>query len=116
MNKDWEVVYYVTSSGDIPVRIFLDKAPVQLKAKAFRIFQNINEYGLSAIVSHTKKLSGTPLWEIRILGKNNARILFATEIKDQVVLLHGFYKKTQKTPSKEIKIALVRLEDYKSSH
>jgi len=64
---------------------------------------------LQAVIPHVKKLTGTPLWEIRILGENNARILFVTHIGKQIVLLHAFIKKSNKTPAKEIAIALKRL-------
>jgi len=75
---------------------------------------HVEEYGLHAIISHVKKLSGTPIWEIRIMGGENVRILFVTEVAKQVVLLHAFYKKKQKTPTKEITTALNRLKDYES--
>lgn len=108
MNNRWDVFYYISSSGENPVRKFLDEYPVA-KAKAFRIFQNIKEYGLTAAIPHVKKLTGTPLWEIRILGGDSVRILYITRQEKKVLLLHAFIKKTNKTPSKEIKIALSRI-------
>lgn len=113
MQQQWSIVYYVSSSGTIPVRDFLDAAGPLLKAKAFRIFQNVKEYGLQAIIPHIKKFRGTPLWEVRILGGDSARILFVTQVEQTIVLLHAFYKKSQKTPQKEIATALTRFNDYK---
>lgn len=115
MNGRWKIVYYSTSSGDIPVRDFLDAAGPTLKAKALRILLHIKEYGLQAVIAHVKKLAGTPLWEIRILGGDSARILFVTEVGKRILLLHAFYKKTQKTPQKEIALALKRLREYGGS-
>lgn len=108
MDKKWKVDYYISSSGDIPVKYFLDLHP-SAKAKVFRIFQNIKEYGLISAIPHIKKLTGTPLWEIRILGGDSVRILYITQKEKQILLLHGFVKKTNKTPSKEIGIALSRI-------
>jgi phage-related protein len=108
----WSVIYYVSDSGEIPVRDFLDAAKPSLKTKALRILLHVSEYGLQSVIPHLKKLSGTPFWEIRILGTDSTRILFVTEINRQVVLLHAFYKKTQKTPQREISIVLNRLKDY----
>ncbi|MBI5614428.1 type II toxin-antitoxin system RelE/ParE family toxin [Candidatus Gottesmanbacteria bacterium] len=68
-----QVYYYRSPSGEIPIEKFLDSLQDKQQAKILRIFQYIKEYGLSAILPHTKKLSGTPLWEIRILGKDNIR-------------------------------------------
>lgn len=112
MDTQWQVTYYVSASGDIPVRDFLDAAGPKLKTKALRILQHIEEYGLEAAIGHIQKFTGTPLWEIRILGGDSARILFVTQVGKRILLLHAFYKKTQKTPPKEISIALSRLKAY----
>lgn len=107
MDKGWQVFYYISSSGDNPVKNFLDEYPIA-KSKAFRIFQNIKEYGLVTAIPHIKRLTGTPLWEIRILGGDSVRILYITKQKKKILLLHAFLKKTNKTPHKEIEIALSR--------
>lgn len=112
MNQKWMVVCYTTERGDIPVRDFLDAAGPILKAKALRILLHIEEYGLQVAIPHIKKLSGTPLWEIRILGADSARILFVAQVGKRILLLHAFYKKTQKTPVKEIATALSRLREH----
>jgi phage-related protein len=51
------------------------------------------------------------LWEVRInLSNKIARVLFT--IKNQkMILLHGFIKKSQKTPNKELAIAEIRLKN-----
>ena len=52
---------------------------------------------------------GEDLWEIRSrLGDRIARVVFCLEGRT-MVLLHGFIKKTQKTPKHEIDLALKRL-------
>ena len=106
----WKVIYYVSARGDNPVKTFLDALP-KAKLKAFRIFSNIEEYGLTSVIPHLKKLPGTPFWEIRILGRDNVRIFYVTQKEKQILLLHAFTKKTNKTPTKEIKIAEARLNE-----
>ena len=112
MTGKWSVIYYVSASGEIPVRDFLDAAKPSLKTKALRILFNINEFGLQGVIPHLKKITGTPFWEIRILGSDSTRIIFITEINKQIVLLHAFYKKTQKTPKNELSMAYRCLKDY----
>lgn len=112
MNEQWQVIYYVSPKGNNPVRSFFDAAGPKLKAKTLRVLLHVEEYGLQTIIPHTKKLAGTPLWEIRILGGENVRILFVTRIGRRIVLLHAFYKKTAKTPHREIEVSLARLRDY----
>jgi phage-related protein len=108
-----QVIYYTDSQGKSPVKSFLDSLSDRQKAKIFRIFMHIEEYGLSSIVPHIKKLKGNPLWEIRILGKDNIRILYATLDKGGIIILHGFIKKSFKTPLKEISNALERYDQFK---
>lgn len=108
------VIYYITAQGENPVSDLLDSLSQKQQAKILRIMQYITKYGMSSILPHTKKLTGTPLWEIRILGKDNLRVLYVIPSKNIVLVLHGFVKKKQKTPLKEIDIALNRLAVWQS--
>ncbi|MBI2430971.1 MAG: type II toxin-antitoxin system RelE/ParE family toxin [Candidatus Levybacteria bacterium] len=113
MLSTWKVIYFTTSTGENPVRNFIDNLNPKQQAKILRIFMYIQEYGLQSIIPHVKKISGTPLWEIRILGKDNIRVLYVIHIQQEVLVLHGFIKKKQKTPKKEFGIALKRYEEWK---
>lgn len=54
---------------------------------------------------------GKGLWEIRsILLNTSARILFVMH-ENQMVLLHGFIKKTEKTPSQDLEIGVKRAKE-----
>lgn len=110
MGANWKVVYYISTSGENPVKEFSDSYP-KAKLKVLRILSHIEEFGLSYAIPHVKKLAGTPLWEIRILGKDSVRIFYATKFEKQILLLHAFVKKTNKTPKKEINIGLSRLTE-----
>lgn len=107
-----KIYYYLSPSGDNPVSRFLDSLNEKQQTKVLRLFQYFKEYGLSAILPHTKKLTGTPLWEIRIIGKDNIRVLYVVPTKNVVLILHGFIKKSQKTPVKEIQIAIDRYREW----
>lgn len=51
--------------------------------------------------------------EIRVrVSSNSYRVLFFTFTGCRLVLLHGFMKKTTKTPTREIRIAEQRMHDY----
>ena len=108
-----KINYFITKNRKNPIKDFLDKHP-KVKIKAFHIFLNIEKYGLISAISHIKKLNGIPLWEIKIVGKESTRILYFAENKNSITLLHAFLKKTQKTPQKEINIALKRLKELNS--
>ena len=54
------------------------------------------------------------LYELRIkFSSDIARIFYFTYHNNKFVLLHGFIKKTMKTPENEIKRARKYMEDYK---
>src|SRR5215472_16152714 len=55
---------------------------------------------------------GKGLWEVRsdLPGCRTVRVIFSTT-DSQLVLLHGFIKKTQKTPDADIELALKRKKE-----
>lgn len=107
-----KVIYYTTTIGENPTEKFLDSLQKSDKTKIFRILQYIKIYGLIAVLPHTKKLTGTPLWEIRILGKTNMRVIYVTLQENSILLVHGFLKKKQKTSIREIEVAISRMQDW----
>lgn len=109
------VIYYYTSfSGENPVKEFIDSLSERQQRKLARVLSNIEEYGLITAIPHIRKLTGTNLWEIRILGQDNIRVVYATVLADSILLLHGFIKKSQVTPKQEIETALRRLHEWLS--
>lgn len=113
MSSLWQVVYFIDKTGKNPVEDFLARLSRKQRDKILHILLYIQEYGLVSAIPHTKKLTGTALWEIRILGKDNIRVIYVLSIEYTVLILHGFIKKKQKTPLKEIQIALNRYEEWK---
>lgn len=112
MEQKATVTYYTTVQGENPVKEFIDSLAKTQKSKIFRVFQYMQEFGLQTPLPHVKKLIGTSLWEIRILGQDNIRVLYAAPQKDTILLLHGFVKKKQKTPIRELGTALNRFRDW----
>ena len=97
---------------------FLDALPLKAKAK---ILYNIKlvENGLQDIEIF-KKLDGSNIWEFRtIYAGMKYRLLsfFDKEARALIVTTHGFLKKTQKTPAKEIERAeAIRKEYYEQKN
>ena len=85
------------------------------KAKA-KIFYNINLVAAGLMEKELfKKLEGTDIWEFRTLFSGiSYRLLsfFDTEAQALIVTTHGFIKKTQKTPQKEIERAKAIRNEY----
>ena len=62
---------------------------------------------------HVRHVRGQ-LWEIRLKGKAGiARALYITARKQRVVIVRAFIKKTEKTPTNEIDLALKRAKEVK---
>lgn len=114
MDTKWQVIYYISPSGNNPIDDFLESLSENQQSKLIRIFHYIKEYGLQSVIPHIRKLSGTPFWEIRILGHDNIRTIYVVPKEQRVLILHGFIKKSPKTPTKEINIALNRFQEYQN--
>lgn len=112
MNDKWKVKAYQAFDGDVPVEKFIKSLDKKAQIKVSRTVDLLEEFGLEGAYPHVKKLVGTSLWELRILGGDSIRILYITMTGRVFFLLHGFKKKKQKTPPKEIKIAQERLKEY----
>jgi phage-related protein len=90
----------------------LDALPADMRARFTYICRLIEEFGLEQVREpHVKHLQG-PLWEIRMRGRGGAsRAIYVTTSGGRVVVVRVFLKKAQKTPGREIKLALKRVEE-----
>jgi len=71
----------------------------------------IEEYGPALGKPHTAAL-GEGLFEVRAKGKEGiGRSLFCTVKNEEIVIVHSFIKKTQKTPKKDLKLARKRAKE-----
>ena len=113
---DWSIEYFVSDSGRSPVKEFIDALPPDSKAKFIFIADLLAEYGLSVREPYVKPISGTrKLFEVRIKDKQNIhRIFYFAYTGRKLILLHGFTKKTDKTPQREIETAEKRMKEYLS--
>lgn len=86
--------------------------PADLRAKLERFGDLIEAHGLRAMREpYAKHLEGK-LWELRLKGRSGiARSLYVTVVERRVVVVRTFVKKTQKTPRREIELALVRARE-----
>ena len=87
--------------------------PVTLQARYIGLTSRMIEYGPNLGLPHTNAFGGG-LFELRIKGVEGiARVFFCTMVKQEIVMLHSFIKKTQKTPERELKVAKLRMKKLK---
>jgi phage-related protein len=106
------VSYYITARGRNPVEEFIFSLSHRQQNKIFHILRTLETYGELMVARHLKHLTGTSFWEIRILGKDNIRIFYVTVHHDQILLLHGFIKKSHQTPPRELILASNRWREW----
>jgi phage-related protein len=92
----------------------LDVLPADMRARLVRVSDFIAAVGLPRVgMPHVRHVQG-PIWEIRLKGATRiARALYVAVRHERVVILRVFVKKTERTPRREIEIALQRLKELK---
>ena len=96
-----KVVFYKTETGNEPVREWIQSLTSEEKKTIGEDIKTI-QFGWPLGMPLIRKLE-SDLWEIRSHLKNRtARVLF-TIIEDNMILLHGFVKKSQKIPKQDIR-------------
>lgn len=85
--------------------------PKDIQAKFLRICEMIEQLGLPAMREPYVKHLEASLWEMRMIGRDGiARAIYVTATGKRVIVVRAFRKKTQKTPRREIELALKRAE------
>ena len=109
MNKPLlEVRFFKTDGGTEPVRDWLRDLPAIDRKTLGEDIKTV-QFGWPLGMPLVSHLSGD-VWEVRVrLDTRIARVLFALE-GNIMVLLHGFIKKQQKTPTPELDLATDRLK------
>ena len=72
-------------------------------------------YGANLGMPHTKAMKNG-LFELRMKSKEGiGRVFYCTLVGKRIVMLHSFIKKSQKTPSSELKLAVSRMKEVKAN-
>lgn len=111
--KQIRAAFYATASGNEPVRSWLkDMSADDRKALGEDIAAVEFTWPVGMPLVRSMKQG---LWELRSVlpGNRIARILFC-QAGDQMVLLHGFIKKSQKTPDEDLALARKRQKEIAS--
>ena len=93
---------------------WLEAVSADVKAKVLRIIEMLVVFGPHNVREpYVKHVEGQRrLFEIRAKGKDGiARVFYRTISGQKIILLHGFTKKTDKTPKREIDIAVKKMQE-----
>src|SRR5438132_5710099 len=101
------VAFFRTASGNEPVREWLKSLPREERRNIGEDIKTV-QFGWPLGMPLVRKLD-KGLWEVRSRLPNRiARIIFTTA-EGRMILLHGFIKKSQKTPQEDLQLAKNRL-------
>lgn len=92
---------------DEAIEVFLTKLEKPTIAKVLRTIDLLERFGNQLGMPHSKSI-GYSLFELRIRGQQEIRLIY-TFSSNKVVILHGFIKKSQKIPKKDMVIAQQKL-------
>lgn len=110
---EFEVVFYRTANGAVPMDELLDSLESKLRVKVDHDLHALREQANMLREPHSKSM-GEGLFELRIRqGNDIVRAFYFFFVGRMIVVTNGFVKKTQKTPRREIARALAYKADWK---
>jgi phage-related protein len=96
----WTIHYYDENLEEEILNL-----PDTLLARYIRLTELMKDYGPNLGMPHTEAF-GDGLFELRLKGKEGiARVFYCTQVGKTIHMLHNFIKKTNRTPSKKLKLA-----------
>lgn len=107
MDKPLQVVFFQLDSGREPVRDWLKELSRENRRTIGADIKTL-QFQWPLGMPLTRKMDDN-LWELRSHIASGIARTFFTVFEGKIVLLHGFVKKAQKTPSNELAIARRRL-------
>ena len=107
---DWEIAYYSEALQE-DIAAF----PAGIQARFIHLTDRMRIYGANLGMPHTKAMKNG-LFELRMKSKEGiGRVFYCTLVGKRIVMLHSFIKKSQKTPSSELKLAVSRMKEVKAN-
>ena len=113
MDRPIAVVFFRLDSGREPVRDWLKGLERQDRKFVGEDIKTL-QYGWPVGMPIARKFADD-LWELRSRLKTGIARTFFTVYAGHIVLVHGFVKKTKKTPVKELALAKRRLTKLRSA-
>lgn len=97
----WKIEFYQSPNGNPVVYDWFLAQSAKVKARFAQIFDLLQDKGTSVGMPYVRPIVNTKLYEIRVEQSTNIyRIFYFAYTGRRFILLHGFQKKTQKTPKK----------------
>lgn len=109
----YTVLLYESRGGQKPVEEFINSLQSMTVAKLIRQIDLLEEFGPRLGMPNAKPLGGG-LYELRVRGRQEVRILYIFVQRQKIYLLHGFLKKSQRISQKDLNIVYKRKREIES--
>lgn len=107
-SPEWTLEFYLDANGSSPVIEFLDSLDKKTRARFGWSMEQVRLRNVQARYPLVRHLEGD-LWELREESHTNIyRIVYFFFTGRRIVFLHGFQKKTQRIPRRELELAQQR--------
>lgn len=108
----YKIIYYRTSDGKVPLQEFLARISIKARVKIRKHILLLSYEGPNLRRPYADYLRDG-IYELRVkLSPNNYRVLYFFFSGKNIVMSHGFVKKTAVVPNKEILRALKHKFEY----
>jgi phage-related protein len=107
---EWKIEYYSEL-----VQEEIMSLPTGIQARYIHLTERMLVVGANLGMPHSRAL-GDGLFELRMKSKEGiGRVLYCTIVNKNIVMLHSFVKKSQKTPQKELETAKTRMKEVQAN-
>lgn len=105
------------AAGNEPVKDFILEQPDGAIAEILHVFKLLREFNIQLGMPYVRKIDRSGLRELRIKHSSDLyRIFYFAYTGHKFVLLHAILKRSARTPEGDIKLAIKRMNDYKSRY
>lgn len=110
----YQIYFYKTASNKEVVLDFIEKLDTVQKARTRNSIRLLEKHGLTLLENKSvKKISKNPkIYELRVVGKIQIRLLFFIYDQKRIIITHIFIKKTKKTPLQDLRLAIKRTKEF----
>lgn len=108
--------YFESSPGNMPAKEFIKSLDASTRRKFYSTVELLEDFGHRLGEPHAKYL-GDSIFELRLMGREGAiRVLYFFFHQNRAIFTNGFLKKTNRTPERELEIAVKRRGYYNAIH
>lgn len=109
--RSYQVLFYKCPGGKCPAEEFLDALPVKVRAKTAKWIEKLEEFGPALPRPYPDIVRGK-IRELRVIFASAQYRLLYFFYGKYIIITHGFIKKTDEVPDKELNKTENMMQDF----